>query len=562
MDRAGDEAAGLQRVDPPQRVRRLAARVAQVEELAADHAGHAGRAADLAQDADLRLGRPGWRSATSCTPRRRGRRRRGWPRPRRRARGRSAGRGAGRRRPSPAGRRGSASRCAPARCAAAVGSRSSGRWPRLSAVASASTGRMRLPPASSEWRIASISPSVPAISRSSSGSVAENVEVLEVLLDHVAQVLGVGRRGLRDGRTRQDTAGRAASGVASRRESADPARRRRPAPRGRARPGRRARRDRRRGARRPHLRDRRQDDGARAPIRRSARCPRRSATRWPGWSPRWGRGCRGLRAGDAVVVANSAPCGVCPACRAGRPNLCRRITYLTGAFAERLRVPAPIVARNVCTAARRGSRPRWPRSAEPLACAVHTARGCAAGRPARGARARRRRAGPVPGRPARRAPASRVTLVDPHADRRAARAALRRGGRPRGARATRTPRRARAGCAGGARRRPRRRGRRARRRRGGWPSRSRARAARWCCHGGCPAGSHVDAADRAAFTIQSSRCAASYHHTPDAFREALAVLADGTSLVRDMLHEPIGLADVPDVLRTSRGVKHPVMPDS
>ena len=51
--------------------------------------------------------------------------------------------------------------------------------------------------------------------------------------------------------------------------------------------------------------------------------------------------------GDEVVVANSAPCGECRPCRAGRPNLCADMAYLTGAYAERLLVPARIVTRNV-----------------------------------------------------------------------------------------------------------------------------------------------------------------------------------------------------------------------
>ena len=34
--------------------------------------------------------------------------------------------------------------------------------------------------------------------------------------------------------------------------------------------------------------------------------------------------------GDRVVVANSAPCGVCPACRRGQENLCRDLQFLNG----------------------------------------------------------------------------------------------------------------------------------------------------------------------------------------------------------------------------------------
>ena len=60
------------------------------------------------------------------------------------------GRGAGRRHPSPAGRRGSASRCGSARAPPPAADARPDRSPIAAAVASASTGRMRLPPASSE----------------------------------------------------------------------------------------------------------------------------------------------------------------------------------------------------------------------------------------------------------------------------------------------------------------------------------------------------------------------------------------------------------------------------
>ena len=167
-----------------------------------------------------------------------------------------------------------------------------------------------------------------------------------------------------------------------------------------------------------------------------------------------GEGVAWPRPGDAVVVANSAPCLDCPACRAGRPNLCRRITYLTGAFAERLRVPAAIVARNVHPLPT-GLSPALGAAAEPLACAVHTVRGCG---PARGAPACWCWAAACRGnsspRLAARAGAA-VTLLDPHPDRREHGGAQRRRARPAGARGGRRRGRARRGGRG----RPRDRGR-------------------------------------------------------------------------------------------------------
>jgi L-iditol 2-dehydrogenase len=54
-----------------------------------------------------------------------------------------------------------------------------------------------------------------------------------------------------------------------------------------------------------------------------------------------------FRPGDRVVAANSAPCEACPPCRAGRPNLCDDLLFWNGAYAEFARIPARIVARNM-----------------------------------------------------------------------------------------------------------------------------------------------------------------------------------------------------------------------
>ncbi|HYO13419.1 MAG TPA: alcohol dehydrogenase catalytic domain-containing protein [Thermoanaerobaculia bacterium] len=45
------------------------------------------------------------------------------------------------------------------------------------------------------------------------------------------------------------------------------------------------------------------------------------------------------RTGDRVVVANSAPCGICEWCSRGRENLCADLHYLNGAFSEHVLVP-------------------------------------------------------------------------------------------------------------------------------------------------------------------------------------------------------------------------------
>ncbi len=76
------------------------------------------------------------------------------------------------------------------------------------------------------------------------------------------------------------------------------------------------------------------------------------------------------RAGDRVVVANSAPCGVCEWCTRGRENLCRDLQYLNGAFSEYLLVPRRF--------AEVGTYPLPPglpfeiaALTEPLACVLH-----------------------------------------------------------------------------------------------------------------------------------------------------------------------------------------------
>ncbi len=50
--------------------------------------------------------------------------------------------------------------------------------------------------------------------------------------------------------------------------------------------------------------------------------------------------------GDRVVALNSAPCGTCFFCRDQQENLCDDLLFNNGAYAEYLRVPARIAARN------------------------------------------------------------------------------------------------------------------------------------------------------------------------------------------------------------------------
>ena len=82
-----------------------------------------------------------------------------------------------------------------------------------------------------------------------------------------------------------------------------------------------------------------------------------------------GSGVSRFRVGDRVVAGNSAPCGSCPSCLAGRPNLCEDLLFVNGAYGEFILLPPRLVARNVVPLV--GSLPAERAAfAEPLACAL------------------------------------------------------------------------------------------------------------------------------------------------------------------------------------------------
>ena len=59
-----------------------------------------------------------------------------------------------------------------------------------------------------------------------------------------------------------------------------------------------------------------------------------------------GSGVTMFKQGDRVVAINSAPCGECYFCRHGQENLCDDLLFNNGAYAEYMRIPARIVAKN------------------------------------------------------------------------------------------------------------------------------------------------------------------------------------------------------------------------
>ncbi len=88
-----------------------------------------------------------------------------------------------------------------------------------------------------------------------------------------------------------------------------------------------------------------------------------------------GDGVDNFAVGEAIVVANSAPCLTCEPCRRGRENLCEDLAYLNGAFAEYLLVPARFVERNIHRLPNNLSFERAA-LAEPLACVLHGIDAC------------------------------------------------------------------------------------------------------------------------------------------------------------------------------------------
>jgi L-iditol 2-dehydrogenase len=88
-----------------------------------------------------------------------------------------------------------------------------------------------------------------------------------------------------------------------------------------------------------------------------------------------GDGVTSFAPGDRVVALNSAPCGICYFCQRDQENLCDDLLFNNGAYAEYIRIPERIVAKNTL---------RIPDDVplehaaltEPLACAVHCIEDC------------------------------------------------------------------------------------------------------------------------------------------------------------------------------------------
>src|ERR1700747_2838625 len=83
-----------------------------------------------------------------------------------------------------------------------------------------------------------------------------------------------------------------------------------------------------------------------------------------------GAGVKDFAPGDRVVALNSAPCGQCYFCERGQENLCDDLLFNNGAYAEFIRIPARIVAKNTLHVPDHVPLEHAALT-EPLACAVH-----------------------------------------------------------------------------------------------------------------------------------------------------------------------------------------------
>ncbi len=83
-----------------------------------------------------------------------------------------------------------------------------------------------------------------------------------------------------------------------------------------------------------------------------------------------GEGVAEFAEGDRVVALNSAPCGECYWCRRDEENLCADLLFNNGAYAEYIRIPARIVAKNTLLVPDHVPLEHAALT-EPLACALH-----------------------------------------------------------------------------------------------------------------------------------------------------------------------------------------------
>jgi len=248
--------------------------------------------------------------------------------------------------------------------------------------------------------------------------------------------------------------------------------------------------------------------------------------------------------GDRVVVANSAPCGDCFYCRAGRENLCDDLLFLNGAYAESIVIQARLVRKNML---RLGPQTAFCDAAltEPLACVVT---GMEDIRPKEGQRAFVIGSGPiglmfvrmlkhrgchvtVVGRGQTRMESARRLgadeLIEVGKDARVIDQVqkLNQPGLDLVIEAVGIPETWEAAVQLV--------------RKGGTVN----------FFGGCPAGTSVQF-DTALLHYSSLRLLASFHHTPRAIREALSLIENGVIQARDFVDGECSLSELPELFRS------------
>ncbi len=248
--------------------------------------------------------------------------------------------------------------------------------------------------------------------------------------------------------------------------------------------------------------------------------------------------------GTRVVAANSAPCGDCLFCEIGKPNLCRDLLFMNGAYADYVRVPSRIVAKN-CLRIPDGVPAVKAALVEPLACAI---KGVEDARVARGERVLVIGAGPLGLMLARMCvlAGAEVTSLDAQASRLAVAREL---GAAHTVQAVLTPETAeelKARTANGL----------------GFDCVIEAigRQETWNravplvrpggrinLFGGCPTGSELRV-DTARLHYEEITLLASFHHTPRTIRTALELIADERVPALAIVREGRPLGDLPRVL--------------
>lgn len=260
---------------------------------------------------------------------------------------------------------------------------------------------------------------------------------------------------------------------------------------------------------------------------------------------RIGDGVTRWKPGQRVVGANSAPCRSCFFCQRNRANLCRDLLFVNGAYAEYLRIPARIVQENLLEIPESLSF-QAAALTEPLACVV---RGMQVAGPERGEGAAVLGTGPVGllfiqllsgagarvtavGKGARRLEAARACGAQAVLD-------LAEVADPVARIRQETPEGLGPDLVVEAVGRP-----------AAWSQAiSLVRpGGRVLLFGGCPSGSEVPL-DTRRMHYEELTLLSAFHHTPEAIREALELLARGVVRSELLVTGRASLAQLPEILR-------------